>query len=44
MGYGGPMPLPDSNITCVDCGGTCYPLGWHPEDGEVDDATVTPYR
>lgn len=38
------MPIPDSEIVCVDCGGTCYPLGWHPEDGEVEDGTVIPYR
>ena len=38
------MALPDAEITCVDCGGTCYPLGWWPEDGEVEDGTVIPYR
>ncbi len=38
------MPLPDPTITCVDCGGVCYPLGWHPEDGEVDDGDIVPYR
>ncbi len=38
------MPIPDLEIVCVDCGGTCYPLGWHPEDGEVEDGTVIPYR
>lgn len=38
------MPLPDLTITCVDCGGVCYPLGWHPEDGEVDDGEIVPYR
>ena len=43
-GYGEPMPIPDPEIVCVDCGGTCYPLGWHPEDGEVEDGTVIPYR
>ena len=38
------MPLPDLQITCVDCGGDCFPLGWHPEDGEVEEGTVIPYR
>jgi len=38
------MALPDSEIVCVDCGGACFPLGWHPEDGEVADGTVIPYR
>lgn len=38
------MALPDSELTCVDCGGVCRPLGWHPEDGEVDPGTVVPYR
>lgn len=38
------MPMPDLEIVCVDCGGSCFPLGWHPEDGEVDDGTVVPYR
>ncbi|MGB5758429.1 MAG: hypothetical protein WBM50_16055 [Acidimicrobiales bacterium] len=38
------MPLPDLEITCVDCGGSCFPLGWHPEDGEVEVGTVIPYR
>ncbi len=38
------MPLPDLQITCVDCGGDCFPLGWFPEDGEVDEGTVIPYR
>lgn len=38
------MILPDSQIICVDCGGTCFPLGWHPEDGEVEEGTVIAYR
>jgi hypothetical protein len=38
------MPMPDAEIVCVDCGGPCYPLGWHPEDGELEDGTVLPYR
>lgn len=38
------MPIPDAQITCVDCGGTCYPLGWHPGDGELEPGTVLPYR
>ena len=38
------MPIPDAEIVCVDCGGACFPLGWHPEDGEVEDGTVVPYR
>ncbi|MEZ5377803.1 MAG: hypothetical protein R2733_14955 [Acidimicrobiales bacterium] len=38
------MPMPDAEIVCVDCGGTCYPLGWFPEDGELDPGTVLPYR
>lgn len=38
------MPMPDPEIVCVDCGGTCYPLGWHPEDGELEAGTVLPYR
>lgn len=38
------MPMPDLEIVCVDCGGPCFPLGWHPEDGEVDDGAVVPYR
>lgn len=38
------MALPDPEIVCVDCGGACFPLGWHPEDGEVPDGTVIPYR
>jgi hypothetical protein len=35
---------PDLEITCVDCGGTCRPLGWWPEDGDVEPGTVVPYR
>jgi hypothetical protein len=38
------VPYPDEKITCVDCGGTCYPLGWSPEHGEVEEGTVIPYR
>lgn len=38
------MALPDPEIVCVDCGGACFPLGWHAEDGEVADGTVIPYR
>ena len=38
------MPLPDERIICVDCGGVCYPLGWHPEDGEVEDGEIVAYR
>ncbi|MDH3301914.1 MAG: hypothetical protein OES24_15555 [Acidimicrobiia bacterium] len=38
------MRVPDPEIVCVDCGGTCYPLGWQPSDGEVPDGTVIPYR
>ena len=40
----GPVLVPDDQITCVDCGGICYPLGWSPEDGEVEEGTVIPYR
>ncbi len=36
--------MPDLEITCVDCGGSCFPLGWHEEDGEVKEGTVIPYR
>jgi hypothetical protein len=38
------MPMPDLEIVCVDCGGSCFPLGWRPEHGEVDDGTIVPYR
>ena len=38
------MTMPDAEIVCVDCGGTCYPLGWFPEDGPLDPGTVLPYR
>ncbi len=38
------MTMPDAEITCVDCGGTCYPLGWFPEDGPLEPGTVLPYR
>ncbi len=38
------MAIPDPEITCVDCGGACFPLGWRPSDGEVPDGTVIPYR
>ena len=38
------MRVPDLEIVCVDCGGTCYPLGWQPSDGPVADGTVIPYR
>lgn len=38
------MPMPDLEIICVDCGEKCYPLGWQPKDGEVEDGTVVPYR
>ena len=38
------MPLPDAEIVCVDCGGPCFPLGWFPEDGELEPGTVLPYR
>jgi hypothetical protein len=38
------MPIPDAEIVCVDCGGACFPLGWHPEDGEVEHGDVVPYR
>lgn len=38
------MPIPDHEIVCVDCGGTCYPLGWYPGDGPLDDGTILPYR
>ncbi len=36
--------LPDAEIVCVDCGGNCYPLGWHAEDGPVESGTVIAYR
>lgn len=36
--------MPDLEIVCVDCGGTCYPLGWHPEDGELEPGDVLAYR
>ncbi len=42
--YSGAVRVPDPEIVCVDCGGTCYPLGWQPSDGEVPDGTVIPYR
>lgn len=35
---------PDAEIVCVDCGGACYPLGWHSEDGPVEPGTVIAYR
>jgi hypothetical protein len=38
------VPMPDPELTCVDCGGPCYPLGWFPEDGELEPGTVLPYR
>ena len=38
------MALPDTEITCVDCGGPCRPLGWSPADGEVEPGTVIAYR
>ncbi len=38
------MAWPDPHIVCVDCGGTARPLGWFPEDGELDPGTVLPYR
>ena len=38
------MPLPPPEIVCVDCGGACFPLGWFPGDGELDEGTVLPYR
>ena len=36
--------VPDPEITCVDCGGVCRPLGYAPEDGELEPGTVVPYR
>ncbi len=39
-----PVPIPDAQIVCVDCGGDCFPLGWHAEDGEVEEGTIIPYR
>lgn len=38
------MIEPDHEIICVDCGGTCYPLGWYPGDEPLDPGTVLPYR
>jgi hypothetical protein len=38
------VPIPDLEIVCVDCGGLCYPLGWFPEDGELEAGTILPYR
>jgi len=38
------MVMPDTEIVCVDCGGQCFPLNWHPELGEVDPGTVVAYR
>jgi hypothetical protein len=35
---------PDTELTCVDCGGACRPLGWSPEDGDVEPGTVIAYR
>ena len=39
-----PMPMPDLEIVCVDCGGACFPLTWRPEEGEVPDGEVVAYR
>jgi hypothetical protein len=36
--------MPDPELTCVDCGGPCYPLGWFPSDGELEPGTILPYR
>lgn len=38
------MAYPDAEITCVDCGGVCRPLGWSSGDGEVEPGTVIAYR
>ena len=38
------MPLPPPEIVCVDCGGACFPLGWFPGDGELEEGTVLPYH
>lgn len=42
--YGRDVIEPDHEIVCVDCGGTCYPLGWYPGDEPLDPGTVLPYR
>lgn len=39
----GGVVRPDPEITCVDCGGRCRPLGLDPDD-EVEPGTVVPYR
>ena len=44
MGYGRRVIEPDHEIVCVDCGGTCYPLGWYPGDEPLEPGTVLPYR
>ncbi len=38
------MIIPDAKIVCVDCGGSCYPLSWKPEDGPVEIGTHIGYR
>ncbi len=36
------MQMPPT-IVCVDCGGTCHLLGYHP-DTDFDPGDVVPYR